>query len=60
MLPVRTRLLRATQKVSSYSIHTLLLADANKIGEPKLSDHKVDFRAVCYTRYTECAHCTIL
>ena len=26
-------------QVSSNSIHTLLLADANKIGEPKLSDH---------------------
>lgn len=39
ILPVRARLLRVTQKVSSNSIHTLLLADANKIGEPTLSDH---------------------
>lgn len=39
IVPVRARLLRVTQKVSSNSIHTLLLADANKIGEPKLSDH---------------------
>lgn len=37
--PRRARLLRVTQKVSSYSIHTLLLADANKIGELLPSDY---------------------
>lgn len=37
--PNRARLSGVTRKVSSNSIHTLLLAYENKIGEPKLSDY---------------------
>lgn len=37
LFPVRARLLRVTQKVSSYSIHTLLCSD----------EHKIRLRADC-------------